>query len=215
MFKFASGSKKSPSMNRSLNLPSTPHLPDEDETMPTPTYEQPGDRSIKHYKKVVLAIASLAVVGTVAALALYNPNASTTNASVGASVVESSPAQLPPPRAAHVPSIHGEEDAVDNLKVLQLGLELMKAKHNAMTTGELDKEKQLQLLKLKAAKSHGSSNLHHKELPFPKAKADNVLVAQVQGDEDEAARRQALTELLTSLAANGQADAIKVPYIID
>ncbi|RHY58634.1 hypothetical protein DYB34_004504 [Aphanomyces astaci] len=72
-------------MARQLNLPETPHLPDE--SMPTPTYEQPGDRAIQNYKKIVFSIASLAVVGTVAALALYNPNASTSNASVGAAAL--------------------------------------------------------------------------------------------------------------------------------
>ncbi|ETV85666.1 hypothetical protein H257_02277 [Aphanomyces astaci] len=61
-----------PSMAAKLsNLPSTPHLPDEDD-MPTPSYEQPDDGSSRKamFRKIALGVSVLAVVGTVAAVAL-------------------------------------------------------------------------------------------------------------------------------------------------
>ncbi|KAF0690157.1 Aste57867_18445 [Aphanomyces stellatus] len=78
---------QSPTTSRHVNVPITPDLPDE--SMPTPSYVQPGERSSRNFKKAFLGLALLAVTGTVAALTLgqHKPTAAV-GASVGASAVD-------------------------------------------------------------------------------------------------------------------------------
>ncbi|CAK4704257.1 unnamed protein product [Aphanomyces euteiches] len=135
--------KMSPTATRSLHVASTPNLPDEN--MPTPEFEQPNDGSFfSKYKKVFIGVSALAIVGTVAALALYHPNAhSGTGASVGQAeksndvVANTDVSQIDVSNVAAQPVDTAERPSLEKELILLKARHDYQVSHNDKLTGEL------------------------------------------------------------------------------
>ncbi|RHY48869.1 hypothetical protein DYB30_011297 [Aphanomyces astaci] len=121
-----------PSMAAKLsNLPSTPHLPDEDD-MPTPSYEQPDDGSSRKvmFRKIALGVSVLAVVGTVAAVALnQTQEVARGTASFGAAVSTSVGPQHNNQGAPSDFARFAELDSLADIYKLRLQLDAEEAPH--------------------------------------------------------------------------------------
>ncbi|CAK4360124.1 unnamed protein product [Aphanomyces euteiches] len=135
--------KMSPTATRSLHVASTPNLPDEN--MPTPEFEQPNDGTFfSKYKKVFIGVSALAIVGTVAALALYHPNAhSGTGASVGQAeksndvVANTDVSQIDVSNVAAQPVDTAERPSLEKELILLKARHDYQVSHNDKLTGEL------------------------------------------------------------------------------